>query len=123
MEDSSQGSRRSRPSPRPESSASSSNTRMTQQSSSNNSSSANLPPGPHSGRVVSGASLLQERLRERKFSESAKQSRRQSVDTSRAALSSPSKSSGREERRPSSSGPGKGMGIKQIEEVSLTSLC
>jgi len=70
------------------------------------------------GRGTSGASLLQERLRERKV-ESARQSRRRSVDLGgeRGVQSSPVKA--KEERRPSSSGAGKGMGVKQIEEVSI----
>ena len=125
MEDSSQGSRRSRPSPRPESSAST-HTRMTPTSSNN--SSAHLPPRTNQNqgaRLASGgASLLQERLRERKV-ESARQSRRRSVDMTgngeRGVQSSPVKgSSGKEERRPSSSGvtAGKGMGVKQMEDVS-----
>jgi hypothetical protein len=117
MEDSSQGSRRSR-APRPESSASS-HTRMTPTSS--NSSAAHLParsqnPAPRA--PSGGASLLQERLRERKV-ESARQTRRRSVDldNERGVQSSPVRGT-REERRPSSSGMGKGMGVKQIEEVS-----
>jgi hypothetical protein len=104
---------------RPESS-NSAHTRMTP-TSSTTSSSAHLPAhngvrAPSSG----GASLLHERLRERKV-ESARQSRRRSVDLGsngeRGVQSSPVK--GREERRPSSSGitAGKGMGVKQIEEV------
>jgi hypothetical protein len=86
--------------------------------SSSNSSSVNLPRNP-SSRGTSGPSLLQERLRERKV-ESAK-ARRDSVGTpARSTQSSPLK--GREERRPSSSGAGKGlsMGVKQIEEVSCS---
>jgi hypothetical protein len=56
-------------------------------------------------------------LRERKV-ESAK-ARRRSVDLGeKMEQSSPLK--GRDERRPSSSGAGKGMGVKQIEEVRLT---
>jgi hypothetical protein len=130
MEDSSQGSSRGTrtrlPPRRPESSASS-NTRMTPASS--NSSAAHLPARPHDLIVRApsgGASLLQERLRERKV-ESARESRRRSVDmTERAVQSSPVRtSSGRDERRPSSSGilAGKGMGVKQIEEVSRLSTC
>ncbi|TVY44303.1 hypothetical protein LOCC1_G005054 [Lachnellula occidentalis] len=117
MEDRSQRSR-------PESS-NSANTRMTPTSS--NSSSAHLPAragningtrAPSSG----GASLLHERLRERKV-ESARQSRRQSVDTSngeKGVHSSPGKASGGrgEERRSSASGLG--MGVKQIEEQVST---
>ncbi|PBP15886.1 hypothetical protein BUE80_DR013281, partial [Diplocarpon rosae] len=114
-------SRRSRPLPRPESSASSI-TRMTPSSS--NSSTAHLPQRvqdlSHSARGVSAAgSLLQDRLRERKV-ESARQ-RGRSVDLAeRTVQSSPTK--GREERRPSSSGvgPGKGMGVKQMEEAVST---
>lgn len=122
MEDKSQRSR-------PESS-NSANTRMTPTSS--NSSSAHLPArnagningtrAPSSG----GASLLHERLRERKV-ESARQSRRRSLDLSsngeKGVQSSPVKASGGrgEERRPSASGiaagKGVGMGVKQIEEV------
>jgi hypothetical protein len=92
--------------------------------SSSNSSSANLPRSNTGARAGSGASLLQERLRERKV-ESARQSRRRSVDLGardREIQSSPVKAKmEREERRPSSSGvtPGKGMGVKQIEEVSI----
>ena len=57
--------------------------------------------------------MLQERLRERKGENLA---RRGSIDTTERTLpSSPLK--GKEERRPSSSGTGKGMGVKQIEEV------
>jgi hypothetical protein len=63
--------------------------------------------------------LLQERLRERKGESLA---RRRSVDTGEKTLpSSPLK--GKEERRPSSSGTGKGMGVKQIEEVGHDLLC
>jgi hypothetical protein len=116
MEDSSQGSRRTRP----ESSASS-QTRMTPSSS--NSSMAHLPR-TNSIRG-SGTSLLQERLRERKV-EAAKQGHRQSVDlsssTERGAQSSPVKATrDLEMRRPSSGGvtSGRGMGVKQIEEVSI----
>lgn len=110
--DDSQLSRRSRPlPPRPESSASS-QTKMTP-SSSNNSSSVNLPRNQSLSRGAPGASLLQERLRERKGENLA---RRGSIDTTERTLpSSPLK--GKEERRPSSSGTGKGMGVKQIEEV------
>jgi len=118
MEDGSQGSRRTR-APRPESSASS-HTRMTPTSS--NSSAAHLPSRNQnlSTRAPSGgASLLQERLRERKV-ESARQSRRRSVDmdAERGIQSSPVRGP-REDRRPSSSGivAAKGMGVKQIEEV------
>ncbi|KAF4627051.1 hypothetical protein G7Y89_g11100 [Cudoniella acicularis] len=123
MEDSSQGSRRSRTS-RPDSSASS-HTRMTPTSSSN-SSSAHLPPRTNSFNSprlsTGGANLLHERLRERKV-ESARQMRRGSMDLSsladRGIQSSPVKAHmAREERRPSSGG-GKGMGVKQIEEVGL----
>jgi len=115
---------------RPESSASSHIGRMTPSSS--NSSAANLG-SLRNGNTNSnasargstgGASLLQERLRERKV-ESARQSRRRSVDMSaagdRGVQSSPVKASLREERRPSSGGmgSGKGLGVKQIEEVCL----
>jgi hypothetical protein len=93
--------------------------------SSSNSSSANLPRSNlgTGARAASGASLLQERLRERK-TESARQSRTRSVDLGRErVLSSPVKEKlAREERRPSSSmgvSNGKGMGVKQIEEVSM----
>jgi hypothetical protein len=126
MEDSSQGSRRSRAPPRPESSTSS-HTRMTPTSS--NSSAAHLPTRSQnsSARAPSGgASLLQERLRERKV-ESARQSRRRSIDmgAEKGPQSSPVRGGGnREERRPSSSGiiAGKGMGVKQIEEVSWSAV-
>jgi hypothetical protein len=91
---------------------------------SSSSSAAHLPnrtQGTSARAPSGGASLLQERLRERKV-ESARQSRRRSVDvTERGVQSSPVKAnSGREERRPSSSGivAGKGMGVKQIEDVS-----
>jgi hypothetical protein len=58
--------------------------------------------------------LLQERLRERKGE--SLMARRRSIDIGEKTLpSSPPK--GKEERRPSSSGTGKGMGVKQIEEV------
>lgn len=92
-------------------------------SSSTNSSSAHLPRSNTGVRAGSGASLLQDRLRERKV-ESARQGRRRSVDLGageREVQSSPVKAiMAREERRPSSSGvtAGKGMGVKQIEEVS-----
>ena len=120
MEDASQGSRRARPG-----SSSSKETRMTPTSS--NSSSAHLPRANVGARPPSGASLLQERLRERKV-ESARQSRRESVDMGageREAQGSPVKLvMARDERRPSSSGvaAGKGMGVKQIEEVSFEGL-
>ncbi len=118
MEDSSQGgsSRRTRPD-----SSLSSHTRMTPSSS--NSSAVNLPRpnGPRG----SGASLLQERLRERKV-EAARQGRRGSIDLSanmdKSVQSSPVKAARElDQRRPSSGGKvsGKGMGVKQIEEVSL----
>ena len=79
---------------------------------SSNSSTAHLPPR-------SGPSLLQERLRERK-GESARQSQTRSVDMGeRNVQSSPVKGS-REERRPTSGGTaGKGMGVKQMEEVRV----
>ncbi|TVY85221.1 hypothetical protein LSUE1_G000362 [Lachnellula suecica] len=128
MEDRSQGSGRSR-APRPESS-NSANTRMTP-TSSTNSSSAHLPArlatntgtrAPSTG----GASLLHERLRERKV-ESARHSRRRSIDLGtsgeRGVQSSPVKApGGREEYRPSTSSvpAGKGMGVKQIEEQVST---
>ncbi|KAG0653104.1 hypothetical protein D0Z07_0763 [Hyphodiscus hymeniophilus] len=117
MEDSSSGPRRARPE-----SSSSRDTRMTP-TSSTNSSSAHLPRS-NGARAGSGTSLLQERLRERKV-ESARQSRRMSVDMGgeREAQSSPVKAHMiREERRPSSSGvvAGKGMGVKQIEEQVST---
>ena len=92
-------------------------------SSSTNSSTAHLPRSNVGARATSGASLLQERLRERKV-ESAQQSRRRSVDLDagqRGVQSSPVKAlMSREERRPNSSGvtAAKGMGVKQIEEVS-----
>lgn len=114
---SSQGSRRTRP----ESSASS-HTRMTPSSS--NSSAAHLPRT--NSMRGSGASLLQERLRERKV-EAARQGRRGSVDLSasmeRGIQSSPVKAArDLDQRRPSSGGVnGRGMGVKQIEEVSTLS--
>jgi hypothetical protein len=118
MEDSNQLSRRPRPlPPRPESSASS-QTRMTP-SSSNNSSSVNLPRNQSLSRGASGTSLLQERLRERKGESMTL--RRGSIDVGEKAVSS-SPIKGKEERRPSSSGAGKGMGLKQIEEVSYDHL-
>lgn len=79
------------------------------------------PPTPRDS--SGGASLLQERLRERKV-ESARQDRRRSVDMAGGhpqIQSSPVNGSRRrEERRPSSSGvtTSKGMGVKQIEDVS-----
>jgi hypothetical protein len=83
-------------------------------SSSNNISSVYLPRNQDLSRGTSGTSLLQERLRERK-GESV-MARRRSVDMGDKTLPfSPAK--GKEERRPSSSGTGKGMGVKQIEEV------
>jgi hypothetical protein len=88
-------------------------------SSSNNSSSVNLPRNRSLSRGTSGTSLLQERLRERK-GESI-MARRRSVDIGDKTLPS-SPMNGKEERRPSSSGTGKGMGVKQIEEVSYTLL-
>lgn len=108
---------------RPESS-SSRDTKMTP-GSSTNSSSAHLPRSNAGARATSGATLLQERLRERKV-ESARQGRRRSVDLDagqRDVQSSPVKAAmAREERRPSSSGvtASKGMGVKQIEEVSMS---
>ena len=116
MEASSQGSRRNRPE-----SGSSRSTAMTP--SSINGPSAHLPRSNNPARTGSVASLLQERLRERKV-ESARQSRRRSVDLDngeRYSKSSPVKANMvREEKRPSSSGliPSKAMGVKQIEEVS-----
>jgi hypothetical protein len=115
MEDSSQGSRRSRVPPRPESSASSM-TRMTPTSS--NSSTTNLPR--NTGARGTGNSLLQERLRERKV-ESARHNRRRSIDmaSNRDVQSSPVKGTMmREDRRPSSCGISNTMGAKQIEDVS-----
>ncbi|KAE9365705.1 hypothetical protein N431DRAFT_352554 [Stipitochalara longipes BDJ] len=92
---------------------------------SSNSSAAHLPARSQnsSTRAPSGgASLLQERLRERKV-ESARQSRRRSIDmdAERGVQSSPVRGP-REERRPSSSGivAAKGMGVKQIEEQVST---
>lgn len=64
--------------------------------------------------------MLQERLRERKGENTA--GRRESMDTGERAFSS-SPLKGKEERRPSSSGTGKGMGVKQIEEVSCDLPC
>ncbi|TAQ86302.1 hypothetical protein B7494_g5372 [Chlorociboria aeruginascens] len=128
MDESHVGRRARTSSTRPESS-SSSNTRMTPQTSSNNSSSAHLPRSNLN--TSAGASLLQERLRERKV-ESARLQRRGSVDTTsngaRDAQSSPvtaNHNHTREERRPSSSGVGaapskKGMGVKQMEEQVST---
>lgn len=117
-------SRRPRASPRPQSS-SSNNTRMTPSSS--NSSSAHLPSRMSQATTVrgsSGGSLLQERLRERKI-ETARQNSRSvglGAGGEKRVQSSPVKGPiPREERRPSSGGvgAGKGMGVKQIEEVSL----
>lgn len=90
---------------------------------SSNSSAAHLPArslNPTPRAPSGGASLLQERLRERKV-ESARQTRRRSVDldNERGVQSSPVRGT-REERRPSSSGMGKGMGVKQIEEQVST---
>lgn len=130
MEDSSQGSRRTRLSTRPESS-SSNNTRMTSNSSNN---SAANPPSLRSSTTSTngGSSLLQERLRERKV-ESLRQSQRVSTDMTstginREVQSSPVRGTHeRDERRPSSSGKGAsstskmglGMGVKQMEDVSF----
>ncbi|KAE8441670.1 hypothetical protein EG329_004591 [Mollisiaceae sp. DMI_Dod_QoI] len=93
--------------------------------SSSNSSSTNLPRN-QSTRGTSGASLLQERLRERKV-ESARHNRRRSVDMSvnnRDVQSSPVKATlMRDERRPSSCGisnNGKPMGVKQVEDQVST---
>jgi hypothetical protein len=119
MDECSLRSRQSRLS-RPDSS-SSRDTRMTPASS--NGSSAHLPTriNPiNGGRTTpsTGASLLQERLRERKV-ESARANRHGSVDLGhlrdREVQSSPV---AREEKR-SSSGGGKGMGVKGMEEVNL----
>lgn len=93
---------------------------MTPQSSSNSSGlTLNLAQlqqqRPATSRAVSGTSLLQERLRERKGS-----ARSRSIDMGeREVVSSPVRStiSGREERRPSSSSGAKGMGVKQTNEV------
>lgn len=118
MEDGDLGS--SRRSYRPESSLSS-HTRMTPSSS--NSSAAHLP---RTVGTSSGTSLLQERLRERKAEVAARAARRRSTDLSsnmeRAVQSSPVKAArDMDQRRPSSGGVvgGKGMGVKQIEEVSV----
>jgi len=64
--------------------------------------------------MSSGATLLQERLRERKV-ESARSARRASLDMNGESTvpSSPMTATG--DRRPSSSN--KAMGVKQIEEV------
>ncbi|CAG8983352.1 hypothetical protein HYALB_00000519 [Hymenoscyphus albidus] len=121
MEDSSQGSHRSRLL-RPESS-SSNHTRMTPASSSNGSS-AHLPTrmNPNSsGRTTpsGGASLLQERLRDRKV-EASRSLRRGSVDShhlrDREVQSSPIT---REDKRPSSGGV-KALGVKSMEEQAST---
>lgn len=143
--------RRPSPRPDSSASVSSHATRMTPASSNSTTtggSTLNLPQqmGVGSRKVSSsgGASLLQERLRERKV-EKDREKRRGSVDGAfgngyedgeggrrgslregardSSSLSSPVKSSvsgGMGERRPSSSGP-KGMGVKQIEEVSFLS--
>lgn len=115
-------SRRSRPE-----SSSSTTTKMTPPTttiSSSNGSIHHVSTRGNNARGSSGTSLLQERLRERKV-ESAKANKRKSMDMSgdRGGIqSSPIKGSReREERRPSSSGVGaaKGMGVKQIEDVSF----
>lgn len=72
---------------------------------------------------ASGAALLQERLRERK-EEMARKERRGSMDLTanmeRGSHSSPAKIA--DHRRPSSGGVnGRGMGVKQVEEVSTRS--
>jgi hypothetical protein len=103
-------------------------TRMTPtlSSTSSNGSSGHLPLHSGSNNAQSGgASLLQERLRERRGRDmrmSADFGR--DVDLRREIHSSPSRGSkiGRDERRPSSSGVSqpikKPMGVKQMEEVS-----
>ncbi|PQE25998.1 serine threonine kinase domain protein [Rutstroemia sp. NJR-2017a BBW] len=104
-------------------------TRMTPtlSSTSSNGSSGHLPLHSGSNNAQSGgASLLQERLRERRGRDmrmSADLGR--DVDLRREIHSSPSRGSkiGRDERRPSSSGVSqpikKPMGVKQMEEVSF----
>ncbi|KAH8670209.1 hypothetical protein BGZ60DRAFT_30774 [Tricladium varicosporioides] len=124
MEEGSQGSSRRGRNSRPESSASSMQSRMTPSSS--NSSTAHLPSGRTNSftstrQSTGGANLLHERLRERKV-ESARAMRRGSMDTigDRNIQSSPIKATmAREERRPSSGG-GKGMGVKQMEDQVST---
>jgi len=117
MEDRSQGSGRNRPP-----SSNSAHTRMTPTSS--NSSSAHLPArasqnngtarGPSSS--TGGASLLHERLRERKV-ESARQSRRRSVDLSTTEMGPQSSPTKGPISRSGTNAAGKGMGVKQVEEV------
>jgi hypothetical protein len=109
MEDGIQGSRRQRAPARPESSGSSNrDTRLTPGSSQSGSAS-----GRGQMRGVNGGSLLQERLRERKGE------RRRSVDAGGERDRMPSSPAmAKEERRPSSSGGGKTMGVRGIEEVS-----
>jgi hypothetical protein len=120
MEDRSQGSGRNRPP-----SSNSAHTRMTPTSSSN-SSSAHLPArttqnnGTARGPSTSGASLLQERLRERKV-ESARQSRRRSIDLTSTEIG-PQSSPTKAPSRPGTSATGKGMGVKQVEEVGYTGI-
>lgn len=66
-------------------------------------------------RASKGTSLLQERLRERKI-EGAKSG---SASADRSIQSSPVRGNMRDERKSSLGGVGKGMGVKQIEEVGL----
>jgi hypothetical protein len=109
MEDGIQSSRRQRAPARPESSGSSNrDIRITPSSSQSGSTS-----GRGQMRGVNGGSLLQERLRERKGE------RRRSVDAGGERDRVPSSPAmAKEERRPSSSGGGKSMGVRGIEEVS-----
>ncbi|RDW64970.1 hypothetical protein BP6252_10621 [Coleophoma cylindrospora] len=120
--------RRNRTYARPESSCSR-DTKMTPSNSSNASTVATLPPRhTQKGRQPGGASMLQERLRDRKV-ESARH-QRQNVGLhgldDRGIQSSPIKARHtREERRPSSSGNGmtpsaKNMGAKHIEDQVST---
>lgn len=115
---------------RPESGSSSNTTRMAtaaNAASSANSSGQNLPSprlqGTASRNAGGTASLLQERLRERKV-ETAR-ARRGSADYTAAGprggiQSSPIRGADSENNRPSSSGVGgKPMGVKQIDHVSI----
>jgi hypothetical protein len=110
MEDGIQSSRRQRAPARPESSGSSNrDIRLTTPGSSQSGSVS----GRGQMRGVNGGSLLQERLRERKGE------RRRSVDAGGERDRVPSSPTmAKEERRPNSSGGGKTMGVRGIEEVS-----
>lgn len=83
------------------------------QSSSNSTASSSRPS---TGAIAPGASLLQQRIQERK-GESRRQSLRASIGAAGVDRGPNSPAMVNGERRPSSSG---GMGVKQVEEVSTT---